>query len=163
MTDKQTDYYGGMFKAWVKQIGRKPTEGELATVHALGARPGKQALALGLALRETGVTGAQIVMACGAPQLNKMRDMQAKGYVKRVPHALDDAGHTVYRLELTKRGEAKVANAAKVAAEKPAAEAKPAKAKKAKAKPAPVDVGGVDVERAAMPVEAPAAEQQPQA
>ena len=124
-----SDWYATTFKQWPKQVGAKPTAEQLDTIHKLGARPGKQALANALMLRDGGVTGAQIVMACGAPQLNKMRDFVAKGLAKRVPISNDAAGHTVYKLALTPRGTAKVA---KVAAAP--AEAMPVKAKrKAKA------------------------------
>lgn len=113
-------FYTNVFKAWPKAVGAKPTAETLATVHKLGARPGRQALALALML-QNGVSGAGIVMACGAPQLNKMRDLCTKGYAKRVPAAATAEGHTVYRLELTKKGEAKVAKAdTEVKAEKPA-------------------------------------------
>jgi hypothetical protein len=120
-----------MFANWQnKLVGRKPTAGELATIHGLGARPGKQALASAMAMRECGVTGAQIVMACGAPQLNKMRGFITDGLLKREAASLSNEGHTVYKLALTSKGAAKV----KAAAEKPAAdtEAKPAKAKSAR-------------------------------
>src|SRR5690348_1544977 len=131
-------HYAKFFKAWpVKQVGRKPTEAELATVHAF-ARPGKQALALALMLRESGVTGAQIVMACGAPQLNKMRDTVAKGLAKRLPAPMTAEGHTVYRLALTAKGTAKVAKA-----NEPAQADKPAKAKAVK--PAKVKVQPANV------------------
>ena len=128
------DWYATTFKQWPKQVGAKPTADQLDTIHKLGARPGKQALANALMLRDGGVTGAQIVMACGAPQLNKMRDFVAKGLAKRVPISNDAAGHTVYKLALTPRGTAKVA---KVAAAP--AEAMPVKAKR-KGKAKPVDV-----------------------
>ncbi|MDE2215536.1 MAG: hypothetical protein KGJ61_10555 [Candidatus Omnitrophica bacterium] len=146
---KQNDHYTNLLKGFnVKAIGRKPTEAELAMVHTF-ARPGKQALALALMARETGVTGSQIVMACGAPQLNKMRDLVAKGYFKRVPAPITEAGHTVYQLALTAKGTAKV-KAAEAAAVKAEAEApgKPAKAKrKAKAKAVqPVEVQPVEVQ-----------------
>lgn len=114
-----TTFYANVFKAWPKAVGAKPTAETLATVHKLGARPGKQALALALML-QNGVSGAGIVMACGAPQLNKMRDLCTKGYAKRVAAPATAEGHTVYRLELTKKGEAKVAKAETEAAEKPA-------------------------------------------
>lgn len=154
---KATEHYGNLLKGYnVKQLGPKPGDDVLAMVHTF-ARPGKQALALALMTRECGVTGGQIVQACGAPQLNKMRDLCKRGLFKRVAAPMTEAGHTVYRIELTAKGAAKV----KAAAEKPvdAEPVKPAKAKrKAKAKPveapavapAPVDVGGVDAERAAV-------------
>ena len=147
-----SDWYATTFKQWPKQVGAKPTADQLDTIHKLGARPGKQALANALMLRDGGVTGAQIVMACGAPQLNKMRDFVAKGLAKRVPISNDAAGHTVYKLALTPRGTAKVAAAP--------AEAMPVKAKskrKAKAEAPQAE---------AMPVQAPVNEpvaDQPQA
>lgn len=125
------DWYKAQLAKWPgKQVGGKPTAAQLDTIHKLGARPGKQALANAMMLRPTGATGAQIVIACGAPQLNKMRDFVAKGLAKRVATNPDGNGHTVYRLALTPKGEAKV----KAAGDAPAV--KPAKAKRvAKAKP----------------------------
>jgi hypothetical protein len=104
-------------------------------------------LAIALMLRDGGVTGAQIVMACGAPQLNKMRDHVAKGYAKRVPISNDAAGHTVYKLALTVRGENKVK-----AANAEAPVKAPAKPRKPKAAPVQNPV--------AMPVNEPAADAQ---
>jgi hypothetical protein len=139
--------YTNYFKNWqVKLLGPKPTEAQVAAIHALGARPGKQALASAMALRDGGVTGAQVVMACGAPQLNKMRGFVADGVARWVPTPADTAGHKVYRLELTAKGAAKgkaATKAAAVAASKAAAPddttatAKPAKRAKAakRAKP----------------------------
>ena len=146
-----SDWYATTFKQWPKQVGPKPTAEQLDTIHKLGARPGKQALANALMLRDGGVTGAQIVMACGAPQLNKMRDFVSKGLAKRVPISNDAAGHTVYKLTLTPRGTAKVAKAVAPVE----GDAKPAKASKHKAKAdKPVDVQPV-----AMPVNEPVADQ----
>lgn len=146
--------YATMFKGWqVKLAGDKPTGEMLATAHALGCRPGKQALAMAMALRAGGVTGGQIIAACGAPQLNKMRDTVAKGLAKWAALPMTEAGHKVYHLELTAKGNGKVSKAA----EAPAAE-KPAKAKrasKAKAKPAPVAEAPATVNAA--PAEAPQA------
>ena len=142
-----SDWYATTFKQWPKQCGAKPSAELLDTIHKLGARPGKQALANALMLRDGGVTGAQIVMACGAPQLNKMRDFVSKGLAKRVPISNDAAGHTVYKLALTPRGTAKVAKAVA-----PVEGDKPAKASKRKAKP-------VDVQPVAMPVNEPVADQ----
>lgn len=134
--------YVNMTKGWAKQAGTKPTGEALATVHALGARPGKQAMALAMALRPEGVTGPQIVLACGAPQLNKMRDTAAKGLVKFVAMPITEAGHKVYRIELTAKGTAKVDKAkaapadADTKAAKPRKAAKPSKPKADKAAPA---------------------------
>lgn len=138
-----TGWYGNVFKHWpIKLVGPQPNSAQLETIHLLGARPGKQALANAMALRPDGVTGAQIVMACGAPQLNKMRGFVTDGLMKfeAVPPA--DNGHKVYKLVVTAKGNARIERARKAAEAQAAnagAEAKPAKAKrtrKAKAKPA---------------------------
>lgn len=135
---KQVDasgWYADVFKRWdAKLLGRKPTTGELETIHRLGARPGKQALASAMALREAGVTGGQIVIAAGAPQLNKMRGFMTDGLAKRVPMP-PQGTHTVYKLILTSKGTNKVEAAAKATAETPA---KPKAPRKPKAKPAAV-------------------------
>jgi len=137
-----SNWYGNVFKSWqAKQLGPKPTAEMLATIHGLGARPGKQALAIAMGLRDCGVTNSQIVIACGAPQLNKMRGFITDAFLKREPVPPSAEGHTVYKLTLTGKGKQRVERAAK-AAEKAAeagageAEAKPAKAKKAAAKAA---------------------------
>lgn len=141
MTDNQTNWYGNVFKSWnVKQLGPKPAAEMLAQIHSLGARPGKQALASAMALRDCGVTGAQIVIACGAPQLNKMRGFITDALLKREPVSPSAEGHTVYKLVVTPKGlqrikqtEARVAKAE--AAGKAEAVEKPAKAvSKAKGK-----------------------------
>lgn len=137
MTD--ANWYGTVFKAWqAKQLGSKPTAEMLATVHGLGARPGKQAMAIAMGLRAEGVTGSQIVIACGAPQLNKLRGYVADALLKRVPAPPSAVGHTVYKLELTPKGAKRVA--ATVARDAALAEAgkaepgeKPVKAKGKKA------------------------------
>lgn len=124
--------YAHMLKGWSKGMGSKPTAEQLHTVHMLGARPGKQALANAMALRDGGVTGSQIIMACGAQQLNKMRGFVTDGLVKWEAMPFTEAGHKVYRIALTAKGSAKVTKAEAKAAETPAE--KPAKAKKAKGK-----------------------------
>lgn len=133
-----TGWYGQVFKAWqVKALGAKPTAEQLATIHALGARPGKQALAIAMASRDSGVSGAQIVMACGAPQLNKMRGMIASGVLKRDAVGPNELGHSVYKVTLTAKGTAAIKRTAE-AAEKAALKAdepvKKAKVKKATSK-----------------------------
>ncbi len=141
--------YATFFKSWAANLlGPKPTAEMFSTVHGLGLRPGKQALANAMALRDKGVTAGQIVIACGAPQLNKMRDLITDAYVKRnmsVPKTPE--GHTVYKLELTAKGKAKVertakaeqAKAAQGEADKPAKVTKAAKPRKAKVAPVTVD------------------------
>lgn len=144
MTDAST-HYAGFFKGWLaSKLGPKPTADQLDAVHNLGARPGKQALAIAMGLRDDGVTNSQIVMATGAPQLNKMRGFITDAFLKRLPAPQGDNGHTVYKLAITPKGTQRIerakANALKQAeAEKAEADApaKPVKAKvKAKAKKA---------------------------
>ena len=138
-----TGWYANVLKGWqAKLLGRKPTAGELDTIHKLGARPGKQALANAMALRECGVTGAQIVMACGAPQLNKMRGFIGDGVLKREPTPPSSEGHTVYKLKLTPKGETRVKQAA-AAPKADTGKAKPVKAAAAKAANKPRKVKAV--------------------
>ena len=152
---KQTNaagWYGGFFKAWQpKLLGPKPTEAMLDTIHKLGARPGKQALANAMALRDCGVTGSQIVIACGAPQLNKMRGFITDGLLKR--EAVPAAGnHTVYKLTLTAKGAART----KAAEAKSANVAAPAKVKAAPKPRKPKVIEAPAPVTEAAPAEAPA-------
>ena len=142
MTDA-TSHYAPIFKTWqTKFLGPKPTAEQLDAIHGLKARPGKQALAIAMGLRDCGVTNSQIVIACGAPQLNKMRGFISDALLKRLPAAKSPEGHEVYKLEVTPKGlkriEATKAQAAKLEAEGKNVPARaPAKAKgKAKAKKA---------------------------
>lgn len=126
----------GGFKGWsAKHLGSKPTDDMLITAHKLGLRPGKQALAVSMALRPEGVSGSQIVMANGAPQLNRMRGLIAAGVVKRDMNApANPQGQSVYKLELTPKG-AKVIERTTALADKAALDGgtdKPAKVTKAK-------------------------------
>lgn len=127
------NWYTTTFKAWqAKQVGGKPTAEQLANIHNLGARPGKQAMACAMALRSEGVTAAQIVQVCGAPQLNKMRGFITDGLLKRVPVAPNALGHSVYKLELTAKGTKRIESAVKRAADEAAkGEVEPVKAKAA--------------------------------
>src|SRR5262249_21186036 len=74
----------------------------------------------------------------GAPQLNRMRDLISKGLVKALPTSRTAAGHTVYRIALTAKGEGAVkrheAAAAKLAAAGEVTTAAPKAKAKAKAK-----------------------------
>ena len=111
MTDA-TNWYAGSFKNWsIKALGPKPTADQLEAIHLLGLRPGKQALANAMALRPEGVTNAQIIQACGNPQLNRMRGLIADKLVKREPVPMTGAGHTVYKLVLTPKGEQRISKA----------------------------------------------------
>lgn len=172
------NWYTHTFKGWQgKLYGSKPTAELLASIHNLGARPGKQAMACAMALRPEGVTNAQIVMVCGAPQLNKMRGFITDGLLKRVPVAPDANGHSVYKLELTGKGSkriettlawlAKAAEAAEgdkpaKAAGKPKGKAKAKKAAKAKPAETPVSEPAKPAE-GHVPVNEPVTADQPQA
>lgn len=134
-------------KSWpAKYVGPAPTADMVLNYHRLGARHGKQCLAGAMALRADGVTGAEIVIACTAPQLNKMRGFIADALVRRVHVGKRNNGE-VYKLELTPKGlkriesavkrEAEMAAAGETAPEKADKPTGAAKAKKAaKAKPA---------------------------
>lgn len=135
-----SNFYQNTFKSWqTKLLGSKPTEAMLASIHNLNARPGKQALACAMALRPEGVTAGQIQIACGAPQLNKMRGFITDALLKREMVPPTAQGHTVYKLHVTPKGEQRIKRseaAALKAAEQGKGEAaeKPAKAKATKAK-----------------------------
>ena len=165
MTATNTDHtgwYANVFKAWqVKQLGPKPTADMLATVHGLGLRPGKQALANAMALRDCGVSGAQIVMVCGAPQLNRMRGLISDGHVKREAVPPNELGHAVYKITLTPKGakriKGQVAAGDKAALNDDAEPVQPVKAPKAK--PARKPRKAKAVPEVTAPVEVPVTEQ----
>lgn len=132
MTNDATAFYAEPFKTWqVKLLGAKPNSDQLATMHKLGLRPGKQALACAMMLRDAGVTGSQIMIACGAPQLNRMRGLVADALCKRVAAPMV-GGHTVYKLVVTAKGEQRIKRFETAAAKQAEAEKaqgdKPAKA-----------------------------------
>lgn len=146
-------HYADIFKGWsgekAKMLGPKPTAELLDHVHKLGARPGKQALAIAMGLRDCGITAGQMQIACGAPQLNKMRGFITDAFVKRLA-APKVEGHTVYRLELTAKGKQRIERAEKQLAKAEAAgaavegeaPAKPAKKAASKRKPKAAKVAG---------------------
>ncbi len=141
--------YAPLFKGWSKLAGSKPTTEMLETAHAFG-KPGKQSLALAMAMRDEGVTGQQISLICSNPQNNHRRGLIEAALLKRVNMPKTSAGHTVYKVEVTAKGkqriERQVANAAKLAAEGATVKAPKVRRVKGKAskprKPAvtPVDV-----------------------
>ena len=150
----ETTGYAVALKNWpTKLAGPKVTQALLDTAHKLGCRPGKQALAMAMYLREGGASDGQVKAACIAgwgssgSHHNKRRDIQGAGLVRNKNVGVADAnGHKVYTIELTERGKARVA---KVEATADTAKAsKPVKVKKAKAdKPAkPVEVQPVTVQ-----------------
>ena len=136
-TNEITATYSVVLKNWVPKLyGPKPTIEQLAKAHALGCRPGKQALAIAMNLRESGASTAQIVAACAANwgssgTHNNKRDqlVTAMRLCKTVSMADDTFGHKVYAIALTPKGEAKV----KAAVEVPLKAEKPVKAKTVKA------------------------------
>lgn len=164
------NYYGSIWANWViKALGPQPTNDQFAVIHGLKARPGKQALACAMALRDTGVTGNEIKGAVslldgGAnPQLNKMRGLVDLAKVMAWVPMPDRNGLHVYRIKLTPHGQAMLKGnasapihataALKATAPKPKPHAKvtlttkPPKARVAKGKPAPTGA----------PIQAPAA------
>lgn len=101
-----TGWYANYLNNWsISQLGSKPTADTFTKVHALGLRPGKQALAVAMYLRPGGATSSQVVIAVGAPQLNRMRGLIADKLLVRVPTPSSAAGHTVYAVTLTAKGE----------------------------------------------------------
>ena len=135
MTDNALNAYKPLFADWqVKVMGSKPTNDMLVKVHGLGLRPGKQAIACAMALRTEGVTGPQIVMVCGAPQLNRMRGLIAGGLFKRVVVPANELGHTVYKCNVTPKGESEIKRIGAALANANVSTAKP-KAKVVKSKP----------------------------
>lgn len=104
-------YYAQVWPNWAtKALGPQPTNDQLAVIHGLKARPGKQALAIAMSMRDCGVTGAQIKGAValidgGAnPQLNKMRGLVDAGMLAWVPMP-QVSGGKVYRTKLTALGQ----------------------------------------------------------
>lgn len=97
-----TNNYSKFTKSWAKGMGEKPSQALLETVEsALGGRVGaKVTFALAMYLRPEGATSGQIVQAVGGPQLNKMRELVNAKLAKRVQMPDNEAGHTVYHIEL---------------------------------------------------------------
>ncbi|HET9285727.1 MAG TPA: hypothetical protein VFR24_27565 [Candidatus Angelobacter sp.] len=102
----------------------------LEAAHALGCRPGKQALAVAMCLREGGATDGQMKMACilnwgsSGSHHNKRGDLVDRKLVRTVNAHEDATGHKVYTIALTPKGEALVKPKAK-AVEAPVQEAQP--------------------------------------
>ena len=136
---KHISYYTNVMQSWSSsELGKKPTEAELSLAHVFG-RPGKQSLAVALALRDGGVTGAQIKAVSAlvdgkpTPQLNHMRDLIKARLFTR------EAVTGAYALTLAPRGQQFVDLHGAMAAAKlagKAEKAKPAKqARKVAGKP----------------------------
>ena len=109
-----TAKYSNVLKHWhTKTFGPKPTIEQLAVAHSF-CRPGKEALAIAMNLRDGGASTAQIIAACAAnwgssgTHNNKREKLITQKYAKKVTMADDQFGHTVYKIALTEKGEAKV-------------------------------------------------------
>jgi hypothetical protein len=138
---KHISYYTNVTASWSKaDLGKMPSEANLSLAHVFG-RPGKQSMAVAMALRDGGVTGKQIKLASAlfdgkaTPQLNHMRDLIAAKLFTR------EAVSGAYVITLAPKGQQFVdlhgaKAAAKVTGDKPAAKAaKPRKAKKVSVAP----------------------------
>lgn len=140
-TIKHAGFYANVFSQWSKALGPKPTEAELSLAHVFG-RPGKQSLAVAMALRDAGVKGTQIKGASAlvdgkaTPQLNHLRDLITAGLVNREPVP------GAYVIRVTAKGQKFVElHGAKVTAVvKPDKPVKAKANKPRKAKAVPVDV-----------------------
>lgn len=144
--DNVTGWYSTVLKGWQsKLLGPKVTAAELAAAHALGCRPGKQALAMAMYLRPQGASDGQVKAACiiqwgsSGSHHNKRRDIVAAKFVRDVPTVNDAQGHKVYAIALTDKGNKVVADKAAAAAAAAAEKAaKPRKPRAAKPTPAAV-------------------------
>jgi hypothetical protein len=108
-----SNHYKALWQAWQTELhGPYPTEQALSDVHALGCSPGKQAMAIAMAMREGGASRRQIMLASGlfdgnpSGQFNKLKLMIANGTFTQL-----SAGG-VYKVELTKAGAEMVARGA---------------------------------------------------
>lgn len=146
-------WYADTFKAWpTKVAGAKPTADMLKAAHVFG-KPGKQSLALAMAMRDGGVTAPQIEAVCERPQNNHRKRVIKLGYFTRVPTPADGT-YTVYKISLTDKGKARLASGdgmTKAPAEKPVKPAKAKPVKKAR-KPKAVKVEAAPVEPVNEPV-----------
>lgn len=121
MTNSLT-HYAAFFKNWaVKSHGQRPTAALLDQAHGLGLRPGKQALAVAMSLRDEGITAGQMQHACGAPQRNRLTGLIDDAYLKRVAMPKVEGIHTVYKTTVTPKGLKRIEATAKRAADLDAA------------------------------------------
>lgn len=156
--------YGHVLKHWhAASMGPKPNAELFIQAHALGCRPGKQALARALELRAGGATDGQIKAACIAQWGNSGSHHNKRGELsaaKLVTVTKTKPGqHTVYAIALTPKGveRVKAGEAPAVVVETKAKARKGAGKGKAKpAKPEPV-TEAPDAGMTPSPVEAVAA------
>ncbi len=134
--------YPVFFKKWqtagmLKLLGPKPTSDQLAKVHALGPRPGKQAFIIAMALRDCGVTPAQMVLITGTKHLNQMGDLTTDAYLREVLMPQVDS-MKCYKREITPKGMQRIERTIKAeAATVAAGEAEAVKVPKVKAAASP--------------------------
>jgi hypothetical protein len=107
--------YVPVLKAWQgKVLGPKPTADLFDLAHLLGCRPGKQALARAMEMRECGATNGQVVLACtlgwgsSGSHHNKRRELVHSKMIRVVSMPNDKSGHTVYHIELTSKANEKL-------------------------------------------------------
>jgi len=151
------------FSKWpTKAAGAKPTIEQVNVSHAFG-KPGKQSLALAMAMRPIGATANQVLAAVeavfnvpgGRPQNNHRTRVIKAGYFTRLPmQAGGDGNHTCYAIKLTPKGQAHIDSGATYAAKVEAKPVKVVKAKKAKAKPVKAEAEPVQAEPVTEPVNA---------
>ena len=134
---KQTSHYD--FSKWSnKACGPRPTVDLINTAHGFG-KPGKQSLAVAMALRSGGTTANQVLAMIeavfnvpgGRPQNNHRTRLIKAGWLNRLPAVAGDSNHTCYAVELTAKGKAHIAAGHTMA---PALKAEPVKPAKAKAR-----------------------------
>jgi hypothetical protein len=109
MTDK-LNWFDPYLAKWATPfasvLGSKPTPAMLKAAAGFCGHgtAGKQCFALAMAMRKSGVTAPEVQVACGAPQNNFRRGLIDQGLVK-VVETPKNGTHTVYRIELTPKGE----------------------------------------------------------
>lgn len=137
---------------WPKACGTPPTALELQTVMAMNIRAGKHVLACAMYLRPEGATDQQVRAAAvkldtkGGNQgvlHNYRRQLEADGLMRRDM----SAPRGVYKITLTKKGEAQVARYTKATAPKGDAPVKAAKAAKSRKPRVRKQLPAVPVER----------------
>lgn len=96
-------YYQHILKSWQpKFCGSFPTSEMILQAHALGCRPGKQALSIAMSLRKTGYTLPQYFIGSGASSTahNKRNELVDKGLIE----VKQEGSPTFYKAILTNKG-----------------------------------------------------------
>jgi len=84
LRNQQLAHYKNVLRRWKTQYaGEKPSEELITTAHALGCRPGIQALSIAMALRDTGYTIPEYFVGTGAAATahNKRNDLESQGLI----------------------------------------------------------------------------------